>query len=71
MTDDAAIGRLTRAVARIAAYTAGRDKAGRSHEDADDGTVVRYLALPDLISMRRAVGRPKDVRRAAELERFR
>jgi hypothetical protein len=201
MDDDAAIGRLTRAVARLAAYTAGRDKAGRSHDDADDvvgtvdtddahgfdplpllrafhrsgahvvvigqvagimhgsaeltgdldllwsgepeqaprmvtafrqagatladddgdavactreafglpkvvfrtghasgdcctpalpwggipvaamltraraavaadGTVVRYLARPDLISMRRAVGRPKDLRRAGELERL-
>ncbi|HEY2553387.1 MAG TPA: hypothetical protein VGI64_22710 [Streptosporangiaceae bacterium] len=35
---------------------------------ADDGLVVRYLALSDLICMRRAVGRPKDHRRADELE---
>jgi hypothetical protein len=37
---------------------------------AADGTVVRYLALPDLIRMRRAVGRPKDLRRAGELEQL-
>ncbi|GAA1651513.1 uncharacterized protein YhfF [Actinoplanes couchii] len=29
---------------------------------------VRYVTLPDLIAMRRAIGRPKDLRRAAELE---
>jgi hypothetical protein len=34
------------------------------------GFRVRYLARPDLIAMRRAVGRPKDLRRAAELERI-
>jgi hypothetical protein len=33
-----------------------------------DGMVVRYLDRADLIRMRRAVGRPKDLRRAAELE---
>ncbi|HEV7721051.1 MAG TPA: hypothetical protein VGO60_07190 [Iamia sp.] len=33
-----------------------------------DGLRVRYLTLPDLVTMRRAVGRPKDLRRAAELE---
>jgi hypothetical protein len=33
-----------------------------------DGLVVRYLDRADLIRMRRAVGRPKDLRRAAELE---
>ncbi|GAB2731343.1 hypothetical protein [Kitasatospora kifunensis] len=33
-----------------------------------DGTVIRYLTRADLIAMRRAVGRPKDLRRAAELE---
>jgi hypothetical protein len=32
------------------------------------GLVIRYLDLPDLIQMRRAVGRPKDLRRACELE---
>jgi hypothetical protein len=35
---------------------------------AADGLVIRYLDLPDLIRMRRAVGRPKDLRRASELE---
>ncbi|WP_329569850.1 hypothetical protein [Kitasatospora sp. NBC_01266] len=35
-----------------------------------DGTVLRYLTRADLIAMRRAVGRPKDLRRAAELERL-
>jgi hypothetical protein len=30
--------------------------------------VIRYLARHDLIRMRRAVGRTKDLRRAAELE---
>jgi hypothetical protein len=35
---------------------------------APDGFVIRYLARDDLIGMRRAVGRPKDLRRAAELE---
>jgi hypothetical protein len=33
-----------------------------------DGLVIRYLDRTDLIAMRRAVGRPKDLRRAAELE---
>lgn len=32
------------------------------------GLRVRYLQRTDLITMRRAVGRPKDLRRAAELE---
>jgi hypothetical protein len=35
-----------------------------------DGLVVRYLRRDDLVLMRRAVGRPKDVRRAEELERL-
>jgi hypothetical protein len=34
---------------------------------AADGFVIRYLDLDDLIAMRRAVGRPKDLRRAEEL----
>lgn len=38
---------------------------------APDGTTIRYLAIEDLITMRRAVGRPKDLRRAAELEALR
>jgi hypothetical protein len=33
------------------------------------GTRIRYLARDDLITMRRAAGRPKDLRRAAELAR--
>ncbi len=37
---------------------------------AADGLRVRYLDLDDLIFMRRAVGRPKDLRRADELERI-
>jgi hypothetical protein len=35
---------------------------------AADGLVIRYLDRADLIRMRRAVGRPKDLRRASELE---
>lgn len=35
-----------------------------------DGVQVRYLRREDLILMRRAVGRPKDLRRAEELERL-
>jgi hypothetical protein len=31
------------------------------------GHTVRYLGLADLVAMRRAAGRPKDLRRAAEL----
>ena len=37
---------------------------------AADGLVIRYLDCADLIRMRRAVGRPKDLRRASELERL-
>jgi hypothetical protein len=33
-----------------------------------NGLVIRYLGRSDLIRMRRAVGRPKDLRRARELE---
>jgi hypothetical protein len=45
------------------------DFIGRSEKaTAPDGLVIRYLARADLIAMRRAVGRPKDLRRAAELE---
>lgn len=32
-----------------------------------DGTTLRWLAVDDLIAMRLVVGRPKDLRRAAEL----
>lgn len=35
-----------------------------------DGVTVRYLALDDLQAMRRGVGRPKDLRRAEELDRL-
>ena len=35
---------------------------------APDGFVIRYVTRPDLILMRRAIGRPKDLRRDAELE---
>jgi hypothetical protein len=35
-----------------------------------DGLVVHYLRRDDLVLMRRAVGRPKDIRRAEELERL-
>jgi hypothetical protein len=36
-----------------------------------DGGQIRYLARDDLITMRRAAGRAKDLRRAAELEQLR
>ncbi|MBB5897639.1 hypothetical protein ACFFS4_11600 [Kutzneria kofuensis] len=36
---------------------------------SSDGLAVHYLRREDLIAMRRAVGRPKDLRRAEELER--
>lgn len=36
---------------------------------AMSGFKIRYLAREDLIRMRRAIGRPKDLRRADELER--
>ncbi|MEV7022643.1 nuclear transport factor 2 family protein [Kitasatospora sp. NPDC093558] len=39
--------------------------------DPSTGLTVRYAALDDLIRMRRALGRPKDHRRADELERLR
>ena len=35
---------------------------------AGDGLMIRYLDCADLIRMRRTVGRPKDLRRARELE---
>jgi hypothetical protein len=35
-----------------------------------DGVVVRYVSAPDLIAMRAAAGRPKDLRRNAEMERL-
>ncbi|MFI5529732.1 hypothetical protein ACIA8O_14450 [Kitasatospora sp. NPDC051853] len=39
--------------------------------DPGDGLAVRYVTADDLIRMRRAIGRPKDHRRADELERLR
>jgi hypothetical protein len=36
--------------------------------EADDGLRIHYVSAPDLVVMRRAVGRPKDLRRAADLE---
>lgn len=41
---------------------------GRCLVATADGTEIRYLDSMDLIRMRRAVGRPKDLRRASELE---
>ena len=38
---------------------------------APEGYKIHYLNLGDLICMRRAVGRAKDIRRAEELERLR
>ncbi len=35
-----------------------------------DGVTVRYVSIEDLIAMREAVGRPKDLRRAAELRQL-
>ena len=43
---------------------------GRAVSTEVDGVTVRYLALADLISMRRASGRAKDLRRLIELERL-
>jgi hypothetical protein len=43
-------------------------RAVRAH---DGGVTVYYTARPDLVAMRRAAGRPKDLRRAEELEGLR
>ena len=51
----------------------GLDVAGfidRAESAEIDGMQVRYLSCADLIAMRRAVGRPKDLRRAMELEKL-
>ncbi|WP_436774472.1 hypothetical protein [Yinghuangia sp. YIM S09857] len=40
----------------------------RAESAEGDGVTVHYLRREDLIAMRRAVGRPKDLRRADELE---
>jgi hypothetical protein len=37
---------------------------------AADSTVIRYLDRDDRTRMRRAAGRPKDLRRADELQRL-
>lgn len=42
------------------------DRALSAHDST--GFTVHYVALTDLIGMRRALGRPKDLRRAVELE---
>ncbi|MER8185952.1 hypothetical protein [Kitasatospora sp. NPDC094015] len=45
---------------------------GRALTAADpSGLTVRYVTLDDLVAMRRVIGRPKDHRRADELERLR
>jgi hypothetical protein len=44
--------------------------AGRSCVAEVDGVPVRYLAMPDLMAMRRRAGRPKDLRRLTELHRL-
>jgi hypothetical protein len=45
------------------------DYVRRAHRiTSDGGWSLSYLRLSDLITMRLAVGRPKDLRRAAELE---
>jgi hypothetical protein len=44
-------------------------RAVSAHDPA--GFTIRYAALDDLIRMRRSLGRPKDHRRADELERLR
>lgn len=43
---------------------------GRAISAAVEGAPVRYLAMDDLIAMRRAASRPKDLRRITELERL-
>jgi hypothetical protein len=46
------------------------DFLARSRIAMSDGFVIRYLDRADLIWMRRAAGRVKDLRRAGELERL-
>jgi hypothetical protein len=44
----------------------------RRYETARAGDfTIRYLSCEDLILMRQAIGRPKDLRRAAELQALR
>jgi len=42
----------------------------RAEQCVTDGVTIRYITKHDLIAMRRAVGRPKDIRRADELEQL-
>jgi hypothetical protein len=42
----------------------------RAEKTTEHGVTVHYAALTDLIAMRRASGRPKDLRRADELARL-
>ena len=42
--------------------------AARAETAIVAGATIHYLSLDDLVAMRRAVGRPKDLRRAAELD---
>jgi hypothetical protein len=44
---------------------------GRCDEASAGDFTIRYLNRPDLIQMRQAIGRPKDLRRAAELQALR
>jgi hypothetical protein len=46
------------------------DFLGRCETASVGDFTIRYLSRPDLIRMRQATGRPKDLRRAAELEAF-
>jgi hypothetical protein len=46
------------------------DFLGRCDTASAGDFTIRYLSRPDLIQMRQATGRPKDLRRAAELEAF-
>jgi hypothetical protein len=47
------------------------DFLGRCDEAGAGGFTIRHLSRPDLIRMRQAVGRVKDLRRAAELQALR
>src|SRR5690242_6371760 len=44
---------------------------GRCDEASAGDFTIRYLSRQDLIQMRQAIGRPKDLRRAAELQALR
>ncbi|MCF2528135.1 hypothetical protein [Yinghuangia soli] len=49
----------------VAAFLARAEQA-----EGLDGTTMHFLRRTDLVAMRRAVGRPKDLRRADELDRL-